>query len=366
MNRQLELYISRATRGLYGAKKLEVQAELRGSIEARIWQLEMQGNTNALETAVSEMGAASSINSGLFKEHVMPSFSKAVFAAIAATALTIAGISSSQAQVGWAESNFLMVASNGNGFCSPLYIRIVDLKTILEKAGATVVESLSKPLKSGMTETCQFPFPDRMNLNLYSSTWQIGQSIRTWDITFQSGNKSYQIQLQAPKSSLDANGQMAKSPEEAEFIPLYELLNAFKSTNLPIRFEGWQRPNVQLGDFGFTFDRPDQPFNPVSVYMQTFIEWIYEKEQAVSRFSNPISGTFNTNPNHPFRHAIRTNAPANTVFAILTTQGGFTAPKGGGAAPSYLAIARTNNQGILEFRSKFKHLEFSKSRQVTK
>jgi hypothetical protein len=49
----LETYLNRATRGIWGKKKLEVKAELRGSIEARAWKLECLGFTPelALETA---------------------------------------------------------------------------------------------------------------------------------------------------------------------------------------------------------------------------------------------------------------------------------------------------------------------------
>jgi hypothetical protein len=58
------------------------------------------------------------------------------------------------------------------------------------------------------------------------------------------------------------------------------------------------------------------------------------------------------------RHAIRTKAPANTVFAVVSSAGGFRAKLGEDGTPVILSVARTNNQGILEFSTPYKFLEF--------
>ncbi len=364
----LEQYISRATRGLYGAKKLEIQAELRGSIEARIWQLERQGCTNALETALLEMGESKTINSGLIKEHLMPNISKAIFVFIAVITLTIAGLSSSHAQVGWAAPRDNPSFLNPNCSCN-FYMSLNDLKRSLEKAGATVTETMSQPLPHNTRQFMVLQNP-RVTVQYFNNSnleWDKNLLVRTLSIQFQSGKKTHQIQLQALSGySLNEQEKMAMKPEEATFVAFDYVVERFKTTKLPIRFEGWQRPKIQLGDFGFTLERPNTPFDATSIYGQLFTDWVFKKEQRVSQYSNPINIIYKNQGYYPFRHAVRINAPANTVFALLTTQGGFTIPKGGGAAQSYLTILRANDQGILEFRSLFEYLEFSKSRDVIK
>jgi hypothetical protein len=354
--KRLEQYISRATRGLYGAKKLEIQAELRGSIEARIWQLERQGSTNALETALLEMGAAKTINSGLIKEHLMPNISKAIFVFIAATTLTIAGLSSSQAQVGWATAQDDYLKNHG---FHDIYININDLKASLEKAGATITESMSEP-KPYSNQGIIFSVAPGLG-------WDEKIPVRTFNI--QLPNSEQQIQLQAlAKLSLNTDEKMETTPEEAAFISYKYIIDQFKTTKLPIRFEGWQTPKIQVGNFSFTLEKAGETPPSVMQYTQTFINWwMYSGGRPGAR--NRL--TFSLDMKHnltasPYRHAIRTNDPANTVYAIVSSAGGFRSQAGEQEAPTTLTFARTNAQGILEFTAPFRILEFGKNNLLEK
>jgi hypothetical protein len=392
----LEQYISRATRGLYGAKKLEIQTELRGSLEARIWQLERQGNTNALETALNEMGAAKTINAGLIKEHLMPNISKIAFAAIAATALSITTISSSNAQVGWAvpkielgqEGRYVMC------FCSNLYISLSDLKTMLEKAGATVEESMSQPLSS--------------STNSELPTWDRQAPVRTLSISFVQAGQNYAIQLQALSEhhSLGKDEKVARTPEEAEFIPFQYVLDQFKTTRLPLRLEGWQRPKIQIGTFSFTLERQGATPNIDTMYQSVFYQWWAfgsgrpgTRNQLAIQPSGTLQNISSTAPERlisvsvlgsegehritvldprdlrtltigqqpaQFRHAIRTKDPANTVYAIVSSNGGFQTRAGQDEPFTYYSLARTNAQGILEFSAPYRILEFGKDSRLIK
>jgi hypothetical protein len=350
MNR-LEQYITRATRGLYGTKKLEIQAELRGSLEARIWQLERQGNTNALETALNEMGEAKTMNSGLIKEHLMPNISKAIFVFIAATALTIAGISSSQAQVSWATAKDVYLK---NCPCHDIYISINDLKASFEKAGAVITESMSEPqayLSKGIVFS---PNP--------LGGWDEKLPVRTFNI--QLPNVEQQIQLQAlAKFSLNAAETMPATPEEAAFISYDYIIDQFKTTKLPVRFEGWQIPKVQVGDFSFTLEKVGEIPKSALIYSKTFLNWwLFSGNRPGAR--NTLNFVFGMKFNpitNPYRHAIRTNDPINTVYAIVSSAGGFRTPAGTVEAPTAITLARANAQGILEFTTPYRILEFGKN-----
>ncbi len=346
----LEQYISRATRGLYGAKKLEIQAELRGSIEARIWQLERQGNANALETALSEMGEAKTINAGLFKEHLMPIISKAVFVIIAATALTITTLSSSQAQVGWATAQDEYLKNSG---FHDIFVNISDLKSSFEKAGAVVTENMAEPKKytySGL----MFSISPRLN-------WDETLPVRTLDI--QLPNSEQKIQLQAlAKFSLNSEEKIATTPEEAAFISYNYMIDQFKATKLPVRFEGWQTPKIQVGDFSFTLEKTGSSPRPEMQYLQIFFKWwLLDGDRPGIR--NRLNARLSTSglSSDAYRHAIRTNDPANTVYTIVSSEGGFRSAAGVTEAQTTLTLARTNAQGILEFTAPYRILQFGKN-----
>ncbi len=359
--KRLEQYISRATRGLYGIKKLEIQAELRGSIEARIWQLEVQGSTNALETALLEMGAAKTINSGLIKEHLMPNISKAIFVVIAATTLTIAGISSSHAQISWAVPQDKRLK---NCSCQQPYISLKDLKTWFEKAGATVTESMQLP---ELFETTY----NRRQLPTGILSWQdmtTDIKVKTLDITFRNTEKPYQVRLQALANfSLNAEEKIATRPQDAEFIAFQYVIDQFLTTGLPIQFTGWQKPKMQLGNLSFLLERNGQMPNMGILYNDIFARWWTTnngRPGVRNRFTvqHSLSGA----TTYPHRHVIRTKDPANTVYAIITSGGGFRVAAGADEPPTTLILARTNAQGILEFNAPFKVLEFGKNSLLEK
>ncbi len=76
----LEPYLKQATRGIWGKRKQDAILELRGNIEARIWALEHQGNTQteALEIALQELGDARVVNAGFVQVESAPSVLRAV------------------------------------------------------------------------------------------------------------------------------------------------------------------------------------------------------------------------------------------------------------------------------------------------
>jgi hypothetical protein len=380
MNR-LEQYLRRATRGLWGKKRLEVMAELRGSLEARVWKLECQGATptHALETALLEMGAPQHISAGLMRTHTMPTISKIGFAAIAATALCIASLSSSQAQVGWATPKLDLKFADRNLtvlLYGSLFISLSDLKIALERAGATVKET-------------NLP-PSTTRSNLLVPSWDTTLPVRTLEITFVQAGQDYQVVLQALGSvgALDKNETFASSPESAEFVPFSYVLEQLRRTKLPLKLEGWQRPKISLGSFSFTLERAGELPNTARLYEDIFSQW-WQSGSGRPGVRNPLVGgsllsNIPNGLNYPtltipssakptttasgvsavrdfnfeYRHAIRTTMPANTVFAIVASAGGFRAKLGEDGTHTILNIARTNAQGILEFTAPYKFLEF--------
>jgi hypothetical protein len=149
-------------------------------------------------------------------------------------------------------------------------------------------------------------------------------------------------------------------------------------------------PIFVLGSFSFTLERAGELPNTAALYQDVFNQWwqfgsgrpgtrnpliggaVFFHSNVLDGLNNPaltIHGsakaiTTSTGAimvrdfNFEYRHAIRTNMPANTVFAIVTSAGGFRAKLGEDGSPAILSVARTNAQGILEFTAPYKFLEF--------
>ncbi len=69
-----ERYIRRATWGLWGTKRREAQAELRGIIEDKLWRFKWLGlsDTQAEARALAELGQPDQIAAGLSRVHSLP------------------------------------------------------------------------------------------------------------------------------------------------------------------------------------------------------------------------------------------------------------------------------------------------------
>lgn len=145
----LETYLRRATRGVWGSKRTELIAELRGSIEARIWMLECQGysSEHALETALTELGEPRAIAAGLIGVHTMPRIFRSTLALSLFAALSVTLINSSRAQIEVAVMGMKVITQPTNVVSGPpgrpvhYLLSFESIKLNLEAAGISVVET---------------------------------------------------------------------------------------------------------------------------------------------------------------------------------------------------------------------------------
>ena len=75
---QLEQYLRQATRGLYGSRRAQVARELRGNLLARANEFRAFGasESQALEKALDEFGAARAVSRGFYEVYTMPILNK--------------------------------------------------------------------------------------------------------------------------------------------------------------------------------------------------------------------------------------------------------------------------------------------------
>ena len=190
----LETYLRRATRGVWGSKRTELIAELRGSIEARIWMLECQGyaSERALEVALTELGEARAIAAGLIGVHTMPRIFRSTLALGLFAALSVTLINSSRAQIEViGGTRFEINAPEFNmkvtGPIDTYFLNFSSIKNSLEKAGMTVDDSQSESLERskvvGLVPTLRFRFPGSIQDMLLQSTPVTGSTISVNEVT---------------------------------------------------------------------------------------------------------------------------------------------------------------------------------------
>jgi hypothetical protein len=345
--KDLENYLRRATKGVYGVKKLEIIAELRGSIEDRIWKLENQGfsQTQALEKVLLEFGAAKVVNAGLMKEHTMPKILKSTVLAIIFAAVSLTALTNSHAQIevvtsplgGSVSAPDLQIAQSYN-------LSFSSIKANLEAQGITVDDTPIAPQgkilgvawKIDTLPSLRFQFPGARKPSLL-------QSIPGYDSPWKN-DAGKLIQNVQPKGNLS---------NDRVFIGLFPFLQQLRQSELPVRIEGWQNPTIRVGQTAMKISSKTILVTPWQLYSSI------AGRAAIKGFPK-LQGWGNTS--NAKRHSVRVNSSVGTVYAVVTPL----IP----LAPDYLKnmqhidIARVDANGILYFRAPHNVIEFTQSREA--
>lgn len=157
---ELEHYLRRATRGLWGARRREVRAELEEHALERAWTYQLEGldERSAIRRALEAMGEASHLNLGLAGVHTAPSLARA---GLALSVIAVVGLSvmpSGRARI----AAFNTIEPTRRESLQGLALR--DIGGVLEGLGVGVTKLASDGSDlNGLgvrTETLSLRFPD--------------------------------------------------------------------------------------------------------------------------------------------------------------------------------------------------------------
>jgi hypothetical protein len=351
----LEKYLKQATRGVYGTKKLEIQAELRGSVEARTWQLESLGKSSheALETALLQMGKATNISAGLIKEHTMPKILKSTVLAMIFAAASLTVFTTSRAQI---EVVIPPMSTEEYDLIPPIkerklqvyYLSFSSIKENLEAAGITVDNTPIAPVqkssayKENTLPTLRFRFPGANKDTILQTAPGIDSIWKNND-----GNL---VQNSKPTSELS---------NDRIYMGFWMFVDQLRKTNLPIQIEGWRNPVFHIGATKLQIGSEKQGVTPWLMYSSI------AGRAAKAGITNESGwGMLNIAQNH----ATRVNAPAGSVYAIVTT---FDDPRLSDRKRivsdqnmQHIDIARVGKDGILYFKAPHRVIEFVQSRET--
>ncbi len=346
----LEIYLRRATRGVWGKKRLELIAELRGSLEARIWMLECQGYApeRALEVALSELGEPReprAIAAGLIGVHTMPRIFRSTLALGLFAALSVTLINSSRAQIEViGGDDVIFIASPGftikiTGSIGVYYLKFSSIEKNLTDAGIAV-ESLQSPsLEASQVRrpvpTLRFELPGSTRETVLQATPITGDTITLATLQSEQLKNGSSGVLNQPATNVP--------DEDSAYISFSDFVWQLKErSGLPVRIVGWKNPIIEIGSTKLQIGTTTNTATPREVFAAAAGRAVQSGFPQVNGWLN-LSGSY--------QHVFKSVDPAGTVYAVVTS------------APSTKTMqsidaARVADDGVLYFRSAFKTLEF--------
>ncbi len=254
---EVEKYLKKATRGLWGSKKREVREELATHIEGRVNAHRIAGldEETAVQRTLRELGKPAQVSSGMMTLHTMPSLMG--LGAILATTLilTVTLISGSVAQsvpgsVYWPTKECIDAFQKGTISSSPVqdYLNNKVLNDDCFQADNSLWLNF---------ETLR-PIFEEAGIKSSSGTGQAG-------LHFPNGENII-FPLSSPNISVigDDNKPI---PVEEGYFNFWELVKAVAAKdNISLSIAGWDNPTIHIGNASFQIGTDKQPFQGVGFY----------------------------------------------------------------------------------------------------
>jgi len=242
MNREVERYLRRATRGLWGQKKREVEEELMAHISGRLNAHLIAGLDEivALQKTLEELGSPEEVNSGMTTLYLTPKLLSSSTLIMAFTLLAYVAITSGAAQtlgVKYRLPSTLCLGLKEHNVpdrCSPAKgrIQIKALQDALFPHGVKVAES-----NSALT----LEFPEAQALD---------------------------IPLDRVASLDDADRPLPSDQHSRrDYVGVWDVIRALMSqTEMPVMLEGWNDPMLRIGDVHLRLDSREQVVDAEVLY----------------------------------------------------------------------------------------------------
>ncbi|MFC4455109.1 hypothetical protein [Deinococcus sonorensis] len=261
MTGDVDRYLRRATRGLWGRTRRRVQAELRGAVEDRIWRHQVAGceDSEAVRLALQDMGDASTTARELSAVHTLPRGLQltavlALLAALSTGPLTrtlaqvqtvpltkaTAACDQSANAVRWRQENFSAEELRGT---TPEHLHTYCQRLTSFPAEFVDRDSLVAQLRSGgaqVTDTPPVSIAFHFLHGRFSSAWRF--------VTF--------------PGTTTPIGLVPILWNHRQLVPIADFIEGLLAlTPLPMHFEGDVNPRVTVGQVSFVLGTRATPLN---------------------------------------------------------------------------------------------------------
>ena len=324
---QVETYLRRATRGLWGKKRLEVREELAAHLEARVlsYQLAGLGETDAVKRALSELGNPQEVSFGMAKLYTFP---KVMNSSLALLAVCLAVVSL------WPKGSAQTLKGTSYWPTQECIDSIAKskLERELSKCKVTSTEFwVSNKALRGVLEPQGVEFK---KAGLYRET----------KVTVPGSNPFF-IE-ESPILSMSGVGAVSRG-----YLPLWNVIERFSA--LPtshVRISGWDDPKIHLNGVSFQLQDENQLIKGNEFY-QSYL-WAVINEGLDTDFYEEPSGNPNLVLIENFarlksfqrRASLQVGRSHSDVYGLLTFFE-LPNPKGRKEATLGFQIARTTKSG---------------------
>ena len=248
---EVEQYLKKATRGLWGSKKREVREELATHIEGRVQAHRIGGldEETAVQQTLNELGKPAQVSSGMMTLHTMPSLMGLGALLATALVLSITLISGSVAQsvpgtFYWPSKECVDAFQKGTVSNSPVqdYLNNKVLNDDCFQADNSLWLNF-----------------DTLRPIFEEASIKTDKGKRVVGLQFPNG-ENIAFPLGSPNVSV--MGEDAKPiPVEQGYFDLWELVKAVATkSSVPLSIEGWDNPTIRVDDASFQVGTEEQPF----------------------------------------------------------------------------------------------------------
>ena len=255
---RVEMYLRRATRGLWGRKRLEVREELAAHLEARVLSYQITGlaETDAVKRALAELGSPQEVSLGMAKLYTFPKVAGSGLAFAALCVLTLAAWPHTIAQ---------------------------GVKSIFYYPTTECVRALEPGSKVPISKAC--------DLNTYDGVWLArGELVKTLR---QQGVKvagAETLTLGFPgaqpvnvRAGAPGNPDYDIKPADTSYVSLFSLLFMLQNQTR-VSVEGWNNPQVHFGDVVIQVGNDKRPV-PGSTFYQSYLNTFVSGKVAATVFN---------------------------------------------------------------------------------
>ena len=306
---EVEKYLKKATRGLWGSKKREVREELATHIEGRVQAHRIGGldEETAVQRTLSELGKPAQVSGGMLRLHAGPSLAGLGALLVLVCALTVTLVSSGLAQslnvseqlptpacisgVRSTDDEFIGKLCNfyaGNNFYGGVWTTIEALEQVLEPQGVEVVANPDSLVLTFPEETRPVFIPGKYDL-------------------------SYPIIEGYSLDELSAAFQVLPG-----YLMVWDVLDRIAaSRDLPLEVEGWDNPKVRLGTVTFELGRAETVVQGGSFYTNYLVK-VTEKLFQPEVLSIPLlpAAVFPSNKLHP--HQFQLDGKPGDIYGVVS------------------------------------------------
>ncbi len=236
----VEQYLKRATRGLWGRRRREVREELEAHISERITVHRIAGlsEKNAVERTLSEIGKPEEVNVGMAKIYTVP----------------------------WVAGSGVFLAT----ICTVAVIALSDsLAQSLPMDYRWPAEICLEASERTLPEKCKTDEPWLSTAEIRESLEPLGVAVAEQEdalvLTFPGAQP---VRLTPPDidpanyglSEETLSTLVERERLREDYYPLFTLINEIASqAEVPVKLEGWNNPVLQVGNTTFQLGTPEQP-----------------------------------------------------------------------------------------------------------